>query len=291
MLSEDVASAMNGIFRKMLASGQLREYGPCPQCGATMMAFYDRKHDKPRSLPACPECGYKQTKGAVPQTTSEINKLSMIAARKDAVNYLLNSSIFSDKTVVEKDFANYKIHNSKQSDARQVAQQVVQDVLSGDPVNAMFTGPTGTGKTHLAMASMYDILERSNYQKKCVFVNYRTLLDKVKQSFSDIQSRNQFSDLISNQLAEADVVIVDDLGSETGADNGGYQATSFDINLITGIYDSRVGKCTITTTNLKGADLRKMYGSRVISRITQFSKGHIYDFDGIPDQRMMEAQS
>ncbi|GAY74244.1 ATP-binding protein [Lentilactobacillus kosonis] len=76
----------------------------------------------------------------------------MQARKKDAINYLVNSSVFSDQDVINKNFANFDAGNPKQKEAKQQALKVAQEILTDQPVNAIFTGGTGRGKTHLAMA-------------------------------------------------------------------------------------------------------------------------------------------
>lgn len=290
--NESFGSLMTSFFQQLVRDGRLRSYGACPQCATgTLYAFYDRKNKRARSLPACPTCGYKQTNGQPVQSQAEREKLELIAARKDAVNYLINSSVFTDKTVVEKDFGNFKIKSDKQRQAVKVAQQIIQDVMAGNPVNAMFTGPTGTGKTHLAMATMYEILEKSRYHKRCIFVNYRKLLSQIKQGMSDPEAQKKYGHLIADQLSKADLVVIDDLGSEINDNGTVKQATQFDIEQITDIYDGRVGKCTITTTNWTGRDLMNIYGRRALSRMSEHSMNHIFNFEGIQDQRLLESKS
>ena len=281
-----MGDAIGELFKQRILSGQIHKGGVCPQCGEDMLIFCDRKNNKPRSLPVCPQCGHKETRGAVPQTQIEAVQWTLEAQKKDACNYLINSSVFADKSVVDKNFNNFKTSDAKQSAAKKVALKIVTDIMAGDPVSGIFTGNTGTGKTHLAMSIIYAVMERSKFKKHAIFINYRELLNETKRSMGDRENQKKYAHLIAEELKKADLVVIDDLGSEVGDDNGTYQATQYDIDLVTSIYDGRTGKATITTTNRTGKELRQIYGSRVISRITQHSKDHTFLFREMQDYRM-----
>lgn len=287
---QTIESAIKSMFEDFVRTGQIRKCDPCPICGETMIVFYDRKNHRDRSLPACPACGYKVTKGSPKTDKAKNAELVLKAHRQDAVKYFLNSSVFSDKGVIEHSFANYQVKTDKQKQAKQVAMNIVQDIMAGNPVSGMFTGTTGAGKTHLAISILYEFLERSKYQSKVMFLNYRELLSQTQLGFNDPDMRKKMAHIVSDQVKEADVVVIDDLGSEVGDDKNVVPASRYDVQLATSIYDSRANKATITTTNRSGTDLRKIYGSRIVSRTIEHSKGHTFDFRDMDDYRIKELQ-
>lgn len=291
MPQKSMGDYMQALFKQFVADGRMRECELCPHCAVPMLVFYDRKNKRDRSLPACPRCGFKVTDGAIPQTESEEQKITKQAAKKDALNYFVNSSVFSDKSVVDKSFENYQVTNQRQQQAKHVAEQIVQDVVADQPVSGIFTGATGTGKTHLSMAIIYEVLRLTDYRKRCIFVNYRELLNQMKQGISDPQMQKQMASLVTREIKRADLVVIDDLGAEVGDDNGNSPATRYDMDAAISIYDARASKATITTTNRTGAELKRIYGSRVVSRMTEHSLDHTYLFTGMQDYRMQGARA
>lgn len=282
---QSMADTMQGLFSQWLASGLLRDCGECPQCGGKLMCLVNRKTGSDRSLPACAECGYKETNGTVSDPHKKAREWSQTAAKKDAINYLVNSSVFSDQDVINKTFANYVAQTPAEKAALKTAQHIVTEIVNEQVVSAMFTGGTGRGKTHLAMAVLYGVLSESNYHKRCMFLNYRELLRQMQASFGNNEEQRKYNDLVTNQIKEADVVVIDDLGSEVRDE----AASRYDIEIATSIYDARVSKATITTTNLGGAKLREIYGNRVVSRMVEHSKDNNILFKDMVDHRVVST--
>ncbi|EKP96034.1 helicase loader [Lacticaseibacillus casei 21/1] len=80
-----------------------------------------------------------------------------------------------------------------------------------------------------------------------------------------------------HEIGKADVVVIDDLGSERGSD--------FDRQTADDVFRMREDKSTIVTTNLHGQDLNKRYGERTMSRMAKHGQGNSFGVKGIPDQR------
>ncbi|GAY74245.1 helicase loader DnaI [Lentilactobacillus kosonis] len=110
----------------------------------------------------------------------------------------------------------------------------------------------------------------------------------MRASFNSKEEARKYDDLVTNQIKQADVVVIDDLGSEIGDDYVNNSASRYDIDIVTSIYDARASKATITTTNQSGSILRQIYGNRLLSRMIQHSTGNNFMFDGMTDYRTVE---
>lgn len=144
--------------------------------------------------------------------------------------------------------------------------------------NSLLYGNAGAGKTHLAMAILNAINDRSNPMQKCLFLSVNKLMREMKYWFSDntgIWSPRHVTDIVH----EADVVVLDDLGAES-ANN---MASSFVQDAIFDIYESN--QRVITTTNLGMDELYQTYHERVVSRMQEGYMSRVIDFTKIADKR------
>lgn len=122
--------------------------------------------------------------------------------------------------------------------------------------NLLFTGPTGTGKTFLSSAIAKEFLDQG------AFVLYYSAT-RLSNLLDDAKFRRDNSDSLEyvNLIADCDLLIVDDLGTEYAF---GYpQSQLFD--LLEGRMLS--GKRTVISTNMDLDELNQKYSPRFVSRI------------------------
>lgn len=275
--------AVGSIFARL---GKMRQCDDCPICGEPMYVFVNPETGKDRSMPACMACGHKEARKDAPTNESESTNWQLKANKADALGYMRHSSVITDPDVYNKKFSNFITRTKEQKEAKAVAKRVVDDMMTGETVHAIFTGPTGTGKSHLAMACLWEVLERSWFKQHVMFVDFRELLTKTKQGFHDDAAFKQYSQFVADEIQKADVVVIDDLGSEAGDDVGSYQSSQYNMDVSTRIFQGRANKNTIVTTNRSGKELKKIYGSRVISRMSAHTQNHVMLFEGMPDHRL-----
>lgn len=82
----------------------------------------------------------------------------------------------------------------------------------------------------------------------------------------------------------ADLVVIDDVGSELGKDASDSRA--FGINTLNSFLDARQNLATVITTNLLGEELKEAYGMRTTSRIFVNSDGFTMVFSQTTDKRL-----
>ncbi|WP_101773877.1 ATP-binding protein [Peptostreptococcus faecalis] len=135
--------------------------------------------------------------------------------------------------------------------------------------NLLFTGSTGLGKTFLSSCIAKEIMNLGYTVIYQTAFNLMEVIEKYKfktESFSSIDEENY------NNLFSADLLIIDDLGTE--------MVNSFTSSELFNILNSRLNskKKIIISTNLDVAQIGKIYTDRTLSRIV----GHfqIYEFFG-----------
>ncbi|MCD1147728.1 ATP-binding protein [Peptoniphilus sp. KCTC 25270] len=156
------------------------------------------------------------------------------------------------------------------NDILEVVDAFLETFPEPNDMNLLFYGSTGQGKTFLSNAIAGELLER-NY-----IVVYQTAFSLV-----DILEQRKFRNDGSEELKlkyelllEADLLVIDDLGTE--------MANNFTNSQIFNIVNSRLisGKKTLISTNLSPSDISKTYTDRIFSRIfDKFVPVHFYGPD------------
>ncbi len=119
-----------------------------------------------------------------------------------------------------------------------------------------FSGGTGLGKTHLALAVLNKVTQKG------YSVYYNTASSIIKQLEKERFGRS--SDSLEEEMEKCDLMIIDDLGAEF--------STAFSEATINELINNAIltGKPMIIISNLSVDELEKRYGQRVVSRLNSF---------------------
>ncbi len=117
-------------------------------------------------------------------------------------------------------------------------------------------GATGLGKTHLALAIANTAIERGH---GVVYASAPNLFNALER---ERFGKGTGAGLSSDELDEAQLLIIDDLGAEF--------ATQFTVSCTYNLINTRMlaGRPTIITTNLTMPEFEAKYTQRITSRIT-----------------------
>lgn len=145
------------------------------------------------------------------------------------------------------------------------ARSKVIDWIKGYTHNAdglILSGTKGTGKTHLLVAIGKALVAEHNVQP--LFTTPSDFLRATKARFSTDSDRYQAAEAAEatfDNMAEATVLLLDDLGSE--------RQTEFSVDLLCDLINTRYaeGRTTIVTTNFSKAEIKKTYGDRFEDRL------------------------
>ncbi|QKX11513.1 ATP-binding protein [Lactiplantibacillus plantarum] len=269
-----VATAMLATMAKHLETFNAE----CPICGKELLRpIVLNKTTGEKMSGACPNCGYMQPLGT--RNTPNDVQLTTVAKKNDALGYLNTYSLFSNFNIFNHRFSNFETKTAAEQRAFKFAQQLADRIINGHTVHGLLIGKPGLGKTHLAISVVYKILENSNYQRpgpdhapwKIIFIDWRDLIVEKKQSFNDDNLAKQINRIMS-AIKLADVVILDDFGSE--------RQTDYALDLADEFWRQREDKTVITTSNLTGTGLPSLYGDRLISRMKKHGTNNSIEFKG-----------
>ena len=117
----------------------------------------------------------------------------------------------------------------------------------------LFTGATGLGKTHLALAIANEVINKGY---TVVYTSAHNMISQVERSKFEHEMLDEES-----RFTECDLLILDDLGAE--------HVTNFSKTVLYNVLDTRMIKSLpiIITTNLEISSIEKVYSGRIFSRI------------------------
>lgn len=198
------------------------------------------------------------------------NQSNMSNLKKE--NFLtFNENKFSN----EVDFAKYKLNISPRKNMINIKQKCLSFVENFDDPNSknlLFTGNTGLGKTFMSNCIANELLQRG---KSVLYQTAPVLLETIiNNKMNKNKTPNQ--DLFYKNVLEADLLIIDDLGTESlNSMKLSELFTILNTRLLN--LNSKITK-TIISTNLSIDNIFRTYEERIGSRIAGYYD--IYYFFG-----------
>ncbi len=188
--------------------------------------------------------------------------------------------------------------NAKES-LKKVRQEVSTFALQFPAVDRpglLLVGAPGTGKTHLAVATMRQLLDKG---RECLFFDYQNLLDRIRSGYN---AASGAADREAYRIAlDVEVLLLDDLGA--------HRVTDWVEDTVTAIITHRCNqrKALIATTNLsddertlefampggekkiiRGRTLGEMIGPRARSRLHEMCQ--VVQMPAVEDYRLKRAR-
>ena len=228
----------------------------CPHCGRELEAeFYEfpptlqRRYEKPGEwyyYPCTPECERKN------------ERREWELARRDARVATLRERSGLSKRMKNYTLGNFKVEATDAARARIKVDEYLENWEENrEAGNGLyFCGGVGTGKTHLAVAVMNELIRKKRVPS--LFVTVPELLDNLREAYNKPgRNLDEWMDAVQN----ADFLILDDLGSE--------RVTDWVRERIFVIVNHRYRESlpTIFTSNIGPKDLAQQLGERTASRI------------------------
>lgn len=188
---------------------------------------------------------------------------------------LFEGNSMMSKALERASFKTYHPPTEELGNAKRRLMAYVKEFHPEKSSNLLLVGTYGTGKSHLAVSVTKELMEKGF---KCLFLSVPKLLTKIKQTYN---GNGNFSEADILELIEnVDLFVLDDLGTEYT--NKRDENDSWAHTKLFEVLDSRSGKPTIFTTNLKSSQLVEKMNERNLSRVMDGTE--IIKMDG-PDYR------
>ncbi len=161
-------------------------------------------------------------------------------------------------------FADCALTDTRQATVIDRLSQFADELVAGSKKSLILSGPTGTGKTHLAacIANRVIIPTDAKSGLRTKFITSADYLAEIRASW-DAKTRTRFESEIRDGLASFDLLLIDEVGVNDRMTNAA--------DLWSALIDQRYReqRPTIITTNLPKDELRAYMGDRAFDRLAQ----------------------
>lgn len=161
---------------------------------------------------------------------------------------------------IERNLQNYETPTDGHRQALEAAAEYAESMAPNGRLPgtcALFYGPTGTGKTHLAVG----IAKRAAVRHSVKYATVSSLARAVRSSYSKLATKTE-DEILAAHVAPG-LLVLDEIGVGSGTDHE--RAMMHDV--IAGRYDAR--RPTVFLSNLSLPEVKAALGDRVVDRIRE----------------------
>jgi DNA replication protein DnaC len=171
----------------------------CALCRGTGWKLVARKDRTPGNMAVACECGLEERAGAV----MERARIPKRYEHCDFESYVV-------------DLADGQTWTAQHEQSLKNAKLSVQGFLSNYPATEkglLLIGPSGVGKTHLAVAGLKELVRRGHAG---LFCDYRELLKEIQASYNPASESTEMG--VLEPVRTTEVLVLDDLGASKPSD-------------------------------------------------------------------------
>lgn len=171
----------------------------CPLCRGTGWKVVARKEGPPGDMAVPCECG-------IEQRAEKVMERARIPKRYEHCDFESYATDLADG----KTWTAQHEHSLKQ--AKIQLQGFVRDYPSSEK-GLLLMGPSGVGKTHLAVAALKELIRRGHAG---LFCDYRELLKEIQASYNPASESTEMG--VLEPIRTVEILILDDLGASKPSD-------------------------------------------------------------------------
>jgi DNA replication protein DnaC len=172
----------------------------CPLCRGTGWKLVPRADGAPGNVAVQCDCGMQERAERVMERTR-------IPKRYEHCDFESFVTDLADgKTWTER-------HAQSLKEAKLLTQGFVRDYPAATEKGLLFMGPSGVGKTHLAVAALKELIKRGHGG---LFCDYRELLKEIQASYNPASESTEMG--ILEPVRTAEILVLDDLGASKPSD-------------------------------------------------------------------------
>lgn len=156
----------------------------------------------------------------------------------------------------DKGLSDYKADNEQREKAWNMAKRFAENNPANPLRSLIFTGTTGTGKTHLAVGIIKTLINQGLH---CKYTTLYDLLAGVKETYSKDNPRTE-EEVIQDYIRPA-LIVIDEVGLS--------DLSKADDNILYRVVNGRYveGKGTVIVSNVAIEKLKENLGERIIDRL------------------------
>jgi DNA replication protein DnaC len=181
----------------------------CPKCGGTGWKIVEGDVELPPTIARHPAPGTQTAaRVAVACECVEAERAGRSLDRARIPSRYEHCDFESFDTDLDYGDTQSKLWNQNLSQAKMIVEAFARDYPLANEAGLLLMGPCGTGKTHLAVSALKQLIARGH---DALFYDYRDLLKEIQASYGPDQSASEMS--VLDPVLRTEILLLDDLGA------------------------------------------------------------------------------
>lgn len=213
----------------------------------------------------CPTCAEEKAQQQQDEEFADMRRKAQQARMERMLGYACLPPRFASKS-----FDTYRAETPEQERVLRICQEYANEFEANHRagLNLVMLGSPGTGKTHLAVAILRDVIER--HKVAGVYTSASRMFRRIKSTFG---SREETESQALEAYTTPALLVLDEIGVSYGSDS--------ELNYLFDIMNERYEQClpTIIVSNIQPEDMGAWMGDRVVDRLRESSRMMLFKWE------------